>query len=192
MSLQLEDGRGSGKRAEVSDEFRLRTEAIAIPPQLHASLVHSRAFQALSGVRNVTSPSTYGILALRNNGPEDLAVTYIRVGIDRIEALQAKVEVVLGGTWAAGTAGTVQNLNTKSSLPAAVDAHYNSIPTGDVVVIDNQWAQGPKEMIYNKEGSIILPTGGIISLKVTTETAAVNVHGRISFFAIPVASVQGL
>jgi hypothetical protein len=189
MSFQIEDGKGSGKRAEVSPEYRLRTQSVVYTPQLHASLVYQKAFQAVSGVRNITSAGAYGILAVKNEGSDDLAVTYIRIGVDKTEVLQAKAEILIGGTWVAGTAAEIHNMNAKSAISPEAIVHYNSIPTSSNV-IDTRWAKGPSEMTWSKEGSIIVPTGGIVALRITTETDAVNIHGRISFIVIPAAVKQ--
>jgi hypothetical protein len=187
MSMMIEDGKGTGSRLAVSAENRARTESVTHSPQMHASFVYQKAYQAISGVQTVSSPDAYGILALTNTGAEDIAVTYIRMGVDKAEVSQVKAEVLLGGVWAAGTAASIVNMNTVSSLQPEVTAHYNSIPTGSPSVIDVRWATGPAEMTYNKEGAIIIPTGGIIALRMTTETASVSIHGRISFFVIPAA-----
>lgn len=191
--MQITDGTGRSYQAQVTSENRLATTGVSYPPQMHASIVTGEAYQAVSGVRNIASLGVYGILALRNDSlTKKMIVTYIRAGVDRVEALQAKCEIYLGGTWVAGTAApTPPNLNTASALSADVTAHYNAVPTSSNL-IDAKWIKGPDECVWNKEGSIIIPTSGIISLKITTETNAVNAHGRISFYYVDAAEVARL
>lgn len=184
--MLIEDGKGNGVFAGVSIEKRLRTEAVTFSPQLHASLVYQQAFQAVSGVRQVTPAGSYGLLALLNNGLDEVAVTYIRIGADKTETAQVKAEVLVGGVWEEGTPADIYNMNARSALTPLVDAHYDVEPIS-ANVIDNRWSSCPAEMTWNKEGSIVLPKGGIVSLRVTTETDNVYVHGRISFFIIPKA-----
>lgn len=192
--MQITDGTGRSYQAQVTSENRLATTGVAYAPQMHASIVKGEAYQAISGVRNIASLGVYGILALRNDSlTKKMIVTYVRASVDRVEASQAKVEIYLGGTWVAGTAApTPVNLNTSSAMTASVTAHYNAVPTGSSSSIDAKWIKGPDECTWNKEGSIIIPTSGIISLKITTETNAVNAHGRISFYYVDAAEVARL
>jgi hypothetical protein len=179
--MQIEDGKGTGFQAQVSKEHKLATSAVVAAPQLHASAAYGRAYQVMSGVRAVTG--AYGLLALRNNSTFNLIVTYIRVALDDTETAQAQIELALGGTWVAGTAVTPVNLNSRFSIEADVDAHYNALPTS-ANTIDTRWARGPDEVVYRKEGSIILTNNNLISVKVTPETAAVNFNARISFIML--------
>lgn len=178
----IDDGKGRGKSAAVSEEHRLATNAVTTSPQQHASGAHGKAFQVVSGIRAVTG--AYGILALKNEGVDNIVVTYIRVGIDKVETAQALVQLYMGGVWVAGTTTDAPvNLNGRYAIEAGITSHYNAIPTGSLN-IDTRWVRGPSEVTYNKEGSIVLPTNGIFSIKVTPETASVNVHARISFIVL--------
>jgi hypothetical protein len=120
-----------------------------------------------------------------------MAVTYIRIGIDKTEASQAKVEILTRGTWNDGSAGSIEGCNLGSSLPAEATAHYNSIPTAPSVM-DLRWITANQEVTYNKEGSIVIPTSGIIALRLTTETDSVKAHGRISFYYLPEEATTGV
>jgi hypothetical protein len=184
--MYINDGKGKGVQASVSREQRLRTEALTHSPQMHMSFVYQKAFQIVSGVQNIATAGAYGLLAVRNEGEEDIAITYIRIGVDKVETAQCLCEVLLNGDWAdTGSDAGIYNMNGGSSLLPDITARYNNVPTGTPFTIDSRWVRGPDEVIYSKEGSIILPTGAHIALRVTTETDAVNVHGRISMFVFP-------
>jgi hypothetical protein len=177
-------GADHGDSLKITNERRALTSSLVISQQLHAAAHHQRSFQVISGIRNISSAGAYGILSLKNNDSDrSLIVTYIRMGVDKIETAQALCEIYVGGDWVAGTAVTPINLNMASNINASVTAHYNSVPTSSSL-IDSRYLKGPDEVVYNKEGSIIVPTDEIISLKITTETAAVNAYGRLSFIMI--------
>ena len=179
--MQIEDGTGTSYKAKVNLQNKLATISIAGSPQLHVSAADGQAYQVSSGIQTVASAGVYGILALRNDSSDNLLITYMCTAINDTEAGETQVETYLGGTWVAGTATeNPVNLNGRFNLDAEVTAHYNSIPTSGEL-IDARWLAGPDEVGYNKEGSIILPTNGIISIKLTTETDNVKVHSRISF-----------
>jgi hypothetical protein len=180
----LEDGGGSAKRAFVNEDKRLATEAVILSPQCFASLKRGHAFQAVSGVQTVATAGAYGLLALRNNSSDIIAITYIRIGVNRVEVLEAQAEITLGGTWVDGTAASLYNTDQKNTDSPNATVHYNSLPTGSNS-IDVQWGSGPTEMTYNKEGAIILKRSAILALKVTTATDNTKLHGRISFFVLP-------
>jgi hypothetical protein len=186
----IEDGTGKGVQAAVNREFKLATTSVIASPQQHASGL-GRAYQVVSGVQSMTG--AYGILALRNDSTDNMVITYIRAGIDQVETAQALVELYLGGTWAAGTAtADPVNLNTRFAIEAGITSHYNSIPTGSPSAIDAVWLRGPDEQVWRKEGSIILPTNGIVSIKITPTTASVNGHGRISFIMLTDEQLESL
>jgi hypothetical protein len=186
----IEDGTGDGVQAQVNKEHKLATTAVTASPQQHASGAFGRAYQVVSGIRSMTG--AYGLLALRNDGSENLVITYIRVGIDQVEVAQAQIDMSLGGTWVDGTATDMPvNLNTRFAIEAGITSHYNAAPT-DPNVIDTAWVRGPGEQVWRKEGSIILPTNGIVSIKVTPVTAAVNGHARISFIMLTDEQLESL
>lgn len=191
--MQIEDGKGTGYKASVNKNNQLQVAATIASQQLQASARFGQAYQAASGVRNVASAGAYGILALRNDSELNMIITYIRMGVDKTETAQAKCEVLFGGTWVAGTAADDPvNLRSDSSKEPGVTAHYNSTPTGSPKVIDVHWVKGPGEVTYNKEGSIIIKKNGILSLRMTTETDAANIHGRISFIMLTDEQLAGI
>lgn len=180
--MRIEDGSGSGYSAKVSSEKKLAVSAVSIPIQMHISAVKGQAFQVSSEIQAITGE--YGILALQNNTTLNMVITYIRIGCDKTEVAQMLIEQFLGGNWVDGTALTPTNLNRRFSLESGIKAHTNSIPEGLPFNIDVAWIKGPDERNYNKQGSIILPTNAIYSIRVTPETASVPVHARVSFLML--------
>jgi hypothetical protein len=178
--MRIDDGTGKGPSAKVTKENKLTTTAVTISPQMHMSAAHGLAYQVLSGVQTITGAN--GILAIQNDGPKNIAITYMRIACDKTETAQMLSEIFIGGDWAGGgTAVTPVSLNKRFNLDPGVTALTNSIPTGSPELIDTRWLKGPDEVVYNKEGSIILPTSGILSIKVTPETASVKINARVSF-----------
>lgn len=185
MAIRIEDGTGHGYCVEITEEYQMRVLSEHRSAQSHASIIRSAAWQCVSGVQTVTSAGAYGIISIKNTGVNHYAITYIRIGIDAAEIAQAKIELLVGGTWVAGSEATSINMNTGSTLEPGLVVHYNSIPSSPLVA-DVVWVgPGPVEHKYNKEGSIILSPGKIISLRVTTETDNVKIHARVSLFQLP-------
>lgn len=184
MSTIIKDGRGTGASAKVQSDGRMHVISEQEPFQAHASLAHSSAFQAHSGEQTVSPAGAYGVLALQNSSNTDsIMITYIRCGINDAETGEAKVEVNYMGTWVAGTVVTPTNMKAGDPKVFGVTAHYNAVPTSSTLV-DIFYLSGPGEAKWTKEGSMIIPPGGIISLKVTTETDNVKVYGRISYIVL--------
>lgn len=183
--LLIGDGTGRGHIAGVTADNQLYVQSESQSVQHHASVNHGGSYQIVSGERVVNPAAAYGILAIRNDGTEPFAITYIRVGYNSVEVAQVKLELNLGGTWVAGsaTASPVQ-LNQSFSTPLDFTTHYNAIPTGSSN-IDTKWmGAGPQENTWNKEGTIIVTTGKIFSIKVTPTTAGATFHARISGFIV--------
>jgi hypothetical protein len=178
----INDGTGSGSSAKVSVENKLSIAGVTVSAQMHASARHGRAYQVMSGIRTITG--AYGILAIRNESADNLVITYIRMAVDKTETAQCLTQIFLGGNWVAGTAVEPVILNSKFNLNAGITAHYNAIPTGSPQGIDTRWIRGPDEIVYNKEGSIILGTNDLMSIKMTPETASVSVNARVSFLML--------
>ena len=179
----LKDGTGGGYSAKVTKGGKLRVLADNQTIQSFESLVNEAAFQAFSGEITVSTAGEYGVLALRNDSTETAIFTYIRMGVDSTETAEAKFETIMGGTWNAGTAASIINMNVGSNNTSGMTAHYNSIPTsGDVT--DLCYLKGPNEMRYSKEGSVVLRPGEIIAVKVTTSTNGAKVYARMSFVMI--------
>lgn len=182
--MQIHDGKGSGVLAQVSKENKLAITGIAASPQLHASAAYGRAYQVITPIINIATAGAYGLLAVQNQSDKNMVITYMRVGVDDNETAQALFELYMGGSWVGGgTQVFPVNLNGRFSLDSGIIAHYNSIPTS-ASAIDRRWMKGPNENTWNKEGSIILPTNNVFSMKVTTETNGANVYGRISFIML--------
>ncbi len=181
---QIVDGRGTGIRAKVTQDFRLATSSASFPLQALQSLTKQRAYQAVSGERTIATAGAYGILGIRNVSTGFAVITYIRMGVDSVETSECKCEVLTGGTWAAGTESPIVNMNQNSSLASGLEANYNAIPTDSPDVIDVHWLKGPGEVVYRKEGSIVIPSGRHLALRMTTSTNGATIHGRISFFVL--------
>lgn len=74
---RIEDGKGSGKDAQVDDQNRLRTHAVTESEALHASEEGS-AYNLNTGLINITGDAT--LMYYKNTGERDFVVEAIALG----------------------------------------------------------------------------------------------------------------
>lgn len=75
--MRIEDGKGSGKDAQVDDQNRLRTHAVTEPESLHAS-EEGLAYNLNTGLISITGDAT--LLYYKNTGEKDFVIEAIALG----------------------------------------------------------------------------------------------------------------
>lgn len=163
MGLQIEDGRGSGMLAKVTETFQLETRSESHELQHHISRNDGNAYQVLSIDTGITA-TTQTLLHLKNNdSSKALIVSFIRMQAITDTASKPVAgeyfEMGFGRTVASGgTAATPVNLNSTSGNTASITATgVEPTMAGTFQSIDRQYnIASCEEVPFSKQGSIIL------------------------------------
>lgn len=75
--MQIQDGKGSGNKAQVDSANRVRTHAITEPEQLHAT-EEGDGYNINTGLISITGNAT--LLYLKNNGTKDIVINAVAIG----------------------------------------------------------------------------------------------------------------
>ena len=184
----ITDGTGSGGySARVDSKNRLYTNTASTSVQSESSLHGGKAFQVVSGPVDVTA-ANQEILLIKNASTNlNLVVTYIRVQTANV-AVAGEVafsSVNLGGIYTSGgTAVTPTNMNTSSGVTTGAALFYSgatAIVASGYAEIDRNYSANT-EVIYNKEGSIVIAPGGILSVNFIGSSTDGVVYARASFY----------
>lgn len=186
--MKLEDGTGSGRWAKVDSENRLRVSATSALKQHSVSEEKNLAFQVSADVA-ITNSEQNIMLVKNTSDTHNLVVTYLRLQTIGAAAASASAywNVKLGGDYASGgTALTPTNMFANSAVTATgtfYDGNSSAIVTsGTPVQIDRTYQAANAEVIYDKEGSLILPKNGTLLLTHTGSTVAGQAYCRVSFY----------
>lgn len=188
--MRIDDGQGKGFQAGVDKTNRLKTIAVAVSQQHHASIDHGKAFQ-ISGSYTVTGAGTFNLLHLVNTSDTDLIVgTYIRPQVAGLAGGTFGTATYFtqnfGGEYSSGgTAVSAVNMNqTSGNVPSITAYGNNPTLTGTLTEFD-RWhpEQGTDELVYRKEGTLILGTNDAITFRLVTNNTSGIARVRFSFFA---------
>jgi hypothetical protein len=173
MPIQLEDGKGSGKVAEVDSNHRLRTKSIIETEQESISEDDGLAFSWASGTYDPDAGDT--ILLVKNtSATKTLRISKIWVSSDT--ETRVVVHCPTADVTVAGTTITGANLNRTSSnvaeATAARDETGNS--QGDILWSGEVQATSGVQLI-EFSGSVILGTNDSIGVDFVSATTAGDV-----------------
>lgn len=188
MALTLKNGADGGAyELKIDKDNRAHVEALVLTQQHVISENEEGAYQAIS-VKAVAA-SELKILLLKNNSDtQNLVITYLRMETIGVAAANASAlwKIYLGGDYASGgTAITPTNMHvnsTKAATGAFYDATASTIVTsGTPIEIDRNY-QSNGHIVYNKQGSVILPKNGVLTMSYTGSTVAGTAFCRASFY----------
>jgi hypothetical protein len=188
--MQLEDGKGQGYFAGVTNENQLQARAETHTMQHHASLFYGQAFQIIGDFAALNN-NTYRILHIKNVDPNRfLVVTYIRLEVvgasgGDFGSPNTYFQFGNGVTYASGgTIVTPVNVNFTSGNAALVEAYDNNPTlTGTFLEYDRWYPDANGSMqTFNKEGSVILGLNNELTISLTTNHTAGTAYARVSFF----------
>jgi len=185
--MRIEDGKGRGNYAEVSNSKRLAVNSVNFSPQHYAAHEGGLAYQLIVPSLDITT-SEQGVIYLKNTSDQAIVITYIRVqsagAADTSE--DAYFRVLRNPTYTSGgTATDPMNTLFSSSKDAIADAY---IGDGTALVLGNTTEeidrnyQANSMQSYSKEGSVILETGNSIAIMHKGSTTAGVVTARLSFY----------
>jgi len=164
MSI-IEDGKGSGKKVEVTQDNRLSVEADTESRIFHKSRDHKKAFSAY-GKRNFVAANTNeNVLSLTYDGSDNLFVKEIVFSSNDDDA---KVEVYFDGVYVSGGT-TVLPLNLNRTV--SVESETTCLHGGDTLVVNTEPAKEffdvrLSKSTFNKDfhGAVILSRGNNITV----------------------------
>lgn len=174
----IEDGRGTGRKAQVDDEFRLRTRGVTQSQLSHASDFHEDAYGINTPMLTVTVTGGR-ILYIKNTDPDndfyftDFWFNWNGGSTNHDRVMYGQMYFEDGAPSANNTAGGAGNLNTGSVKTALMDVEYwDEVGDGMTVVagtkaFDFIVAKGAAH--YFVDGAIILASG---------KTAGFNLRGE--------------
>lgn len=183
MSETLKDGRGTGNRAQVDEDGRLRTHATALTAMAHASKSHGRAFSipALNYSLS-TADQEYNLVWVRNDDPEyNMHINRFYIGwnggdTNHNRTLDCRMYVGTPEPTANNTSFNLGNLNFTSSRESVTTNYlWDGVGNGLTVAaqgtkaIANYFSQGTTTI--EVDGTIVVGYGQAIMLTATPEEA---------------------
>ncbi len=188
MSI-IEDGKGTGKKAQVDDENRIQVRSLSETIQHSISHSNREAYQVI-GTATLSSGTVTAIHITNNSTTKDVIVTYVRHQIIDQSGGTAfpnafnYYRIALGRTYVSGGTEIIPiNINTSSANTAEMTV-YNNAPllTGTAKEIDRFYTKAEGDMnIFNKEGSVILGFNGTLELSYIGDQTDGTFYTRISF-----------
>ena len=180
MGITIEDGKGTGKNAGVTDENKLETEAITSAGELHANKVHGESYTAGFSVTPTAVGDCFGYMT--NNSDDNMIISTLMLRAATDETIQLK----LGDTGTAidGTDITPVNRNAGSGKSADVVAQQGVDITGLAggAVVAGIFIKGGESSLQIPIASgIIIPKNKTVSFYVVTGAIAVMVGCSIYF-----------
>jgi len=124
MGIPIEDGKGSGKSAGVSDNNELLTHAVSVSEEHSANMDKGKAFSWVFSEDPDANDDC--IFYLKNNDDENLVLEGMEIYVSA--AAEVYVEIGNEGTTTSGTTVSGKNLNAGSGNSAEVTA----IKDGDI------------------------------------------------------------
>ncbi len=186
MSIEIEDGTGSGKKVKVNGDNRLRVQAVTKTVDADVNELSGKVWSVPFEGLNPTGADDY-VVYIKNTGDNNILISDVRIMADTA-ATQIELHAV-SGTASGGTDVTpVPRTIGGSAIPSAVIQSGSDITglTSDGVIFFMQCDTANKEYHLSTSSKIIIPKGKAFGLLVETGTA--NVTGVVSIFEDEVAS----
>ena len=184
MSL-IEDGKGTGSKAQVDDENALIVNAITSSSQHHANHIHGGAYTMdLDGV--VVAGDGYNFVYIQNTADEDMHITSINIWMNQAKE-DDNIEVWLGHVLtsvANNTSITPGNTNAGSGQSASGVFYVNdgggNLTTLAGGVVAGRWKPtATMENKWTKRSCWILPKNQTFTLLSSKDN---KITGYISFY----------
>jgi len=171
MAFQIEDGKGSGKRAEVNKENQLIVKAVTIANLEHESEENGKAYNWSSKIVNVAALGT--ILLVKNTSDTPLHVEDISIANGSLASAYTihlpTTEVTVTGVTVTGT-----NLNTASSNVADASAASDETDNTQGNIIAIEFMAVDADVDINTAG-LILGKNKSVAVDVTENTTESSV-----------------
>ena len=183
----IEDGTGSGNKAQVDDENRLHVSSVTLVEEHHVNEDEGEAYTMdIDGIQ--TDGVDYWLAIIKNTADKDLHITSVTLWVSAFSNTQI-LEALLGGTFVYATNGTAvipRNCNAGSGKTATGDFYVNdgsgNITTVVVGSIAGRYIFGTTPIKWTKRSHWILPKSQCFMLR---SDLAEKFTGYISFFYAP-------
>lgn len=174
MGFEIEDGKGTGRKAEVDQDFRLRTFAVTHTGDQHVNVVGGKVWSVNVENLSPTAADDY-ILYIKNTGDVPLHISDIRLSAETA-ATQIKVHGVSGPAAGGSDVTPVSRTIGSASLPTATIQSGVDITglTDEGVLFYIQCDTVGKEEHLSTTSKIRIPKGKAIALSVETATASIT------------------
>ena len=174
MALQIDDGKGRGYRAAVTNENLLQTNSVTISLDLHSNLVHQESYSILYA----KTPTGAGdcFLYVKNNDDSDLTISTIKFRSASAESVQVKFNDVVT-TLVGTTVNTPVNRNARSGHLANITCYDGNDITGlsGGTVVDQLFVgTGNQTTFFSWDSCLILPKSSVLTLYAVTGGVALN------------------
>jgi hypothetical protein len=181
--FKIKDGSGTGVLFKVSSEGRGLVDATSTAEFAHASVVHERAFVAVSQIQALTTTGAEnGNIYLKNTGSKRLLIHSIR-SCGNVQQKWRMYKNPTTGTLISGATSTmVTNLDLSSPRTASVTAYSGG--DGLTVTDGTMFEHWQNDQGYSEEifwGGLVLDTGNAVALTAEVPSAG-DVCSRILFY----------
>lgn len=194
--MKIEDGKGSGRKAAVSEEQRLEVDAIVESLQAFHNN-KGKGFMIDSNLISLTSTSESQVMYIKNTGDKDIIIDNMWVNFDMSTGGTGRVRVALYANPTGGTITTSaqaplgpQNLNfgSNNTLNADVykglEGHTQTGGTVYAYFIRTDEQTGRFYLLDLDKSTIVLPKGSSLSISITPPSgnAAMTVNAGMVCF----------
>ncbi len=179
MGIQIEDGTGSGAKAQVKSDNALLVDAHTIPRGAFVSEEEGQAYAWIS--TDATSAGEESISVQNTSTDKNLHISKIIVA--GVQATIHAALLVTGGT-PAGTPITGVNLNKASSNTAAATAFGDAAVTGSVVgdIIAQAYHVALGSAVIDFDGAVILGQDDTIAVRTVAGTDGIVYVTVLGFY----------
>lgn len=184
----ISDGTGSGNKATVGSDNRLKTYSKSASIQHIVSEDDEQAYQVIG--TSTLAAGTVPVLHIKNDSSKLMIITYMRHqvigasgGTDFPNASNY-FQVGLGRTYASGgSIVTPVNMSSGSGNTADITCYGNSpVLAGTVKELDRWYTKADGDMnTFNKEGALIVQPNNTMEISYTGDRTAGTIYARISF-----------
>lgn len=185
--MQIEDGAGSGKRAQVDENLRIQAYSVSVTGQ-EANAELGRTYNINTGTVTLTTANKSAVMYVKNNGREDLKITTIGylLGNSTGGSGDLLAEVIRNPT-----TGTIidnevavdveSNKNFGSTNTLEVDAYKgvegDTITNGTVAFPSLIAGSGRVYLIQT--GSVVLPQGASLGVNITPQASNTDMDVQV-------------
>ena len=170
----IEDGHGTGYKAQVSNEGCLCTKSIAIPFAFHVNHEHQEAYSII--VEKTPTAAGDCFFYIKNNSESDM------IGVDITLAVDINPEVIelwggVQGTPTGTTVNTPINLNLASGKKADVTCYDGVDITGLVgggKAFEFRMEPDKSSVVYKTDTYVIMPKNATFAL--FAKNGGINIH----------------
>lgn len=179
--MQVEDGTGKGFKAEVTEENRVKTDAVAQNLAQHTNRYEGETYAVPISITPTGAGDCFAYI--KNNSDTDMVLNSLLLATTTtIETIQLKIGDI--GTPAGTTAVTPVNLNGGSGNEADVDCYKGvdiTALSGGSVVAGIVVAPDESSFIFTPPPGIIIPKNKTLTFYAVTGAIAISMGALIVF-----------